>query len=296
MRLRVTTSALAALSSKAVHDWPLECRREKAMTLSNLGTFRQEAGRDNAEEPLRSAVALATELASGKQATPKDRRYLAVTRNNLGDALHARGRYEEAGKVCQEAVAGLESLLAENPSAVQDRHFLGYVYEQQGMLFAKMNQTAAAKLAMEKAVARQREAVKLSDGKLPAYRVALASHLTELADLSLSLGDYESVMQSAIELAKVTPDSGKGCFEAAKILAHCAGQLQSDKKIAAPRRDELGRKLLGRTVVMLREALDANAKVAERLKDDPVFKELRDRPEFQTMLGGLVDLGRSGKH
>jgi hypothetical protein len=115
-----------------------------------------------------------------------------------------------------------------------------------------------------------------------------------LADLCLTVGEYDAAMQAAVDLAKATPDSGQGCLDAAKILARSASQIQADAKLARARKDELGRKFLGRTVVMLREAIDLNPKLAESIKNDPVFKELRDRPEFQTMLSSLVDLGRNG--
>ncbi len=287
--------ALAALSSNAVHDWPTDCRREKAMTLSNQGVFRQEAGRPNAEEPLRSSVAIAQELASGKNATRKDRQYLAISRNNLGEALRDQGRHDEAREEFHQAIDGLEALVAENPAGAENRFYLGYVYEQQGKLLSKTSQAAEARLAMEKAVASQKQAVKLTDGKFLAYRSALAGHLTGLADVCLTLGDYERVLQSAVELAKATPDSGQGCFDAAKLLALGASRLQSDAKLAPPRRDELGRKFLGRTLVLLREAVDANTKLANLIKNAPVFKELRDRPEFQIMLSNLVDLGHDGR-
>ena len=197
--------ALAALSSKEIHDWPADCRREKAMTLSNQGVFRQDAGRGNAEEPLRSSVVIAQELAFGKHAARKDRQYLAIAHNNLGEAFRDWGRNAEARKEFQEALQGLETLVAENLTAVEDRFYLGYIYEQQGKLLVKMDLTPEAKLAMEKAVACQKEAVKLTDGKSLQYRAALAGHLTGLADLCLTLSDYEGVMQAAVELAKAPP-------------------------------------------------------------------------------------------
>jgi tetratricopeptide (TPR) repeat protein len=284
--------ALAALSSKDVPDWPIDCRREKAMTLSNQGVSRQEAGRADAEEPLRSSVKIAQELASGKTAARKDRQYLAIAHNNLGEALRDWGRNAEARKEFQESVDGLEAIVAENSATVEDRYYLGYIYEQQSKLLTRMDKLTEAKLAMEKAVARQSEAVKLTDGKSLVYRTALTGHLTGLAELCLTLGDYDAAMQAAVNLAKAAPDSGQGCFNAAKILARAASQIQADTKLTSSRKEELGRKFLGRTVVMLREAIDLNTKLAESIKNDPVFKELRDRPEFQTMLSSLVDLGR----
>ena len=140
------------------------------MTLSNQGVFRQDAGRTNAEEPLRSSVAIAQELASGKTPRRRDRQYLAIAHNNLGEALRDWGRNAEARKEFQESLQRLETLVAENPAAVEDRFYLGYIYEQHGKLLVKMDLTAEAKLAMEKAVAHQKEAVKLTDGKSLPHR------------------------------------------------------------------------------------------------------------------------------
>jgi len=288
---RLYQNALAALSSMDVHDWPVECRREKAMTLSNQGLSRQEAGRADAEEPLRSSVKIAQELASAKTAARKDRQYLAIAHNNLGDTLREWGRNAEARKEFQESVADLEALVAENSGAVEDRYYLGYIYEQQGKLLVRMDKLSEAKLAMEKAVVRQKEAVKLTDGKSLVYRSALTDHLSGFADLCLTLGDYDAAMQAAVDLAKAAPDSGQGCLDAARILARAARGIQADAKLASSRKDKLGRKFLGRTVVMLREAIDVNTNLAESIKNDPVFKELRDHPEFQTMLSSLVELG-----
>ena len=291
---RLYQRALAALSSKEIHDWPPDCRREKAMILSNQGVFRNDAGRAKAEEPLRSSVAIAQELAAGKHPARKDRQYLAIAHNNLGEALRDWGRNAEARKEFQDSLQGLETLVAENPATVEDRYYLGYIYEQDGKLLVKMGLSTEAKLAMEKAVARQKEAVKLTDGKSLPHRAALAGHLSGLADICMTLGDYDGVMRAAVELAKAAPDSAQGCLDAAKILAQCATRLQADSKLTPARKDELGRQFLGRTVVLLREAVDANSKLAKQIKNDPVFNDLRERPEFQTMLSSLVERGGSG--
>ena len=225
-----------------------------------------------------ASVAIAQELAAGKHAARKDRQYLAIAHNNLGEALRDWGRNAEARKEFQDSLQSLETLVAENPAAVEDRFYLGYIYEQEGKLLVKMNLAADAKPALEKAVLNQQEAVKLTDGKSLPHRAALAGHLTGLADLCLTLGDYDGVAQAAVKLAKAAPDSGQGCFDAAKILAGCASRIQADSKLTPARQTELGRQILGRTVILLREAIDANTKLADQIKNDPVFKKLARSP------------------
>ena len=178
-------NALAALSSNSIHNWPVDCRREKAMTLSNQGIFRQAVGRNDSEEPLRSSIKIAEELASSKTAARKDRQHLAMARSKLGETLRDSGRNSEANVEFDKSLAGLETLVAHDATALEDRFHLGYIYEQQGKLLLKMNKLSQAKLAIEKAVGREREAVKLTEGKSPAHRAALSGHLKWLADVCL---------------------------------------------------------------------------------------------------------------
>ena len=107
-----------------------------------------------------------------------------------------------------------------------------------------------------------------------------------------ALDDYEAILMSTIDLVKAAPDAGQGSFDAAKILARAASRIQADAKLNPSRKDELARKFLGRTVMMLREAIDANTQLAALIKNDPVFKELREHREFEIMLSSLVDVAR----
>ena len=90
------------------------------------------------------------------------------------------------------------------------------------------------------------------------------------------------------------PDSGRGeaCFDAARLLARLVGLVGADPKLVPADRDRLIRPYLGRSIVLLREAIDTDPKLAGRIKDDPAIKALESRPEFQTMMNSLVNLGR----
>ena len=59
-------------------------------------------------------------------------------------------------------------------------------------------------------------------------------------------------------------------------------------KVSAGRREELTRDCLGRTVVMLRQAADLDAKLAEAVRDDPALKQLLDRPGIRSVFESLV--------
>ena len=286
-------NALAVLEPKEPSGWTLDRRREKARVLSNQGEFRRAARRPGAEASLRESITIAQELASRKPAARNDRQFLAIAQNNLAEALAGQNQMKDAEKLFTESLSGLERLGTEVPTAIDTQSYLGYVAEQQGNLLAKINRPAEAKLALEKAVSHQKQAVNLSGGQLPTYREMLAGHLRLQADVCLVLGAYDDAMYAAVDLPKYTSQQGQGYFDAARILARCVSQAQSDRNLTPDRRDEIARRYLGRTVVMLREAIDANSKLAEPMKTDPLFKGLRERPEFQTMLNNVVDLGKT---
>jgi serine/threonine protein kinase len=283
--------ALAVLETKDHSAWTVERLREKVRLLVNLGDFRSSRSKPGAEQTQRDAVELARELASRQPPARIDRQNLALAQNNLADTLRNAGKLEDARRIFAESVAGLEALAAEVPTAIETQNYLGYVAGQQGELLARMGQPTDARTALEKAVEHQKAAIKLTDGSVPAYREMLVAHLGALAGTDLSLGAYDEAIRTAIELAKAHPTPGQGYLDAAKLLARCATQVQGDTSLAVARRDALGRNCLGRTVVMLREAIDANARLAESIKSDSVFKGLLERPEFQTMLSSLVNLG-----
>ena len=90
------------------------------------------------------------------------------------------------------------------------------------------------------------------------------------------------------------PESGRGeaYFDAARVLARLVGLVGADPKLVPADRERLIRPYLGHSIVLLREAIDSNPKLAGRIKDDPAIKALESRPEFKTMMSSLVDLGR----
>ena len=84
-------------------------------------------------------------------------------------------------------------------------------------------------------------------------------------------------------------ERSRGCLDAARILARVSALAGADAKLKPSEREELGAKYLPRTVVLLREAIDGDPGLGERIKTEKEFSEIRSRPEFTTMLNSLVD-------
>jgi serine/threonine-protein kinase len=263
-----------------------EALRERFTILNNLGEMRQNTGRPGAEEALRNALAIVQKLVARKPVLKTDLVYFAIVQNNLGDVA-AAGRTHEAEQLYAASIEGFTQLANENPKAVDLQTYLGSVYEGQAQLLEKIGQREKARRSIEASVTHEQQAVKLTDGKVPAYRVALRGHFGILARICLELDDYDDSMRAAIEMSKVPSASGQGYLEAARLLGREMAAANKDTQLEPPRREQIGRQCSSRIAVLLRQALDANPKLAEKIKSDDELSPLLARPEVRNLLGNL---------
>ncbi|AMV40783.1 serine/threonine-protein kinase [Planctomyces sp. SH-PL62] len=280
--------ALAALDALAAGPAkpPVEVLRETSIVLSNLGSTRQGAGKGDAEEPIRRAVAISEELARREPPADGDVESLAVARATLADSLQGRGdAAAEAAPLLAKAVEGMKGLVEKSPAAPDRHYYLGYMLARRA---AASTRPEDARPMLEEAVAHDRQAVELTSGRNPAYRELLTQTLGELADADLKLAAYEEARRVALEIPREAVAHAPSCVAAARLLARMASQARADDKLDAPRRDELERKGLSGAVLMLREALDADPKLDADVKADPAFKELLAHAQFQLLLGSLA--------
>ena len=159
---------------------------------------------------------------------------LAVAQNNLAEVLEAAGHGDEAGRLFATAIAGLDRLATENSKAVDTQNYLGYVFEQQAKLMAKTGRPEKAKAAIEAAVTHQRQAVKLTEGKVAAYRIMLAGHIGILGEVCIKLHAYDDAIRAAIDLSKAAPATENGTLDAAKLMAHCLNAANEDYALERP--------------------------------------------------------------
>ena len=215
-----------------------------------------------------------------------------MAQNNLGDLLVDLKRPAEARPILAASIANLEKLVAEAPKAIDYQSHIGVVLELQGKCLDQADEPVLGRAALESAVEHQRQAVRLSKNG-PSYRALLGSHLIGLANINLKLGAYKEAAASVLEVPNAVPAShrAQGCLDAARSLARLISHASLDRKLAADEREQLTRNYLSRAVVLLREVIDTNAKLAGEIKKDPDIKALESRPEFQTIMNNLVDLG-----
>ena len=285
-----------ALAVLEVNDGQLQTAqrlRVQASVLNNLGEMQSEVGRPEAQKSLRAALAIFERLAQRTPASREDRHNVAIAQNNLADNLVKLDRPLEAAPFFAQSVALLEKLVAEAPNEIDLHSHFGIVLEGQGNLLADTGKPAEARTAMETAVAQQRQALRQSKNR-DSIRTLLGGHLSALARIDIKLGAFREAAASAIELPKIVPasDRGQACLDAARILAQVVAQVEANTKLPGTERSQLTRNYLGRTIVLLSEAIDGSTKRRDEIKKDPHIKALESRPEFQTLMSALESAQR----
>ena len=263
--------------------------RDQAEVLLNLGLL----SRPGAEEALHRSIALSTRLADQKPPVVADTHNLAVAQNNLAELLLAQKRLPEAGNLFAQSVDNFEKLVVAAPKTIDYQKNFGYILASRRSFFGQTGKPADAKLALAKAIDHQRQALKLSRNR-PEVRTLLGSHLLDLAQVNLQVGAYKEAAANALELPNVVPTSARdqGCFDAARVLARLVTLVAADTQVSQTDREQLTRSYLGRTIVLLRDAIDTNPKFSERIKADADIKALESRPEFQAIMNTLVNTGK----
>jgi tetratricopeptide (TPR) repeat protein len=281
--------ALALLQTKDGRAETARSLRDQAEVLSNLG----ELARPGAEDAFRRSIAISTALVSRERSAIADIHTLAIAQNNLAELMLNQNRLADAGRLLAQSVANFDKIVAEAPRTIEYQSHFGYVLAQQAIFFQQAGKTADAQSALASAVDHQRQALKLSRNRSD-VRTLLASHLLELAQIDLKVGAYQEAAATALEVSSIVPPSARaqGCFDAARILARLITQAAADGKVAPTDRDQLTRNYLGRTVVLLREAIDTNPKLSGPIQADADIKALESRPDFQTIMNMLVSIGK----
>ena len=181
----------------------------------------------------------------------------------------------------------------EVPKAIDFQSHLGVALAAHGKCLVESGKMADAKTAFQSAVSHQRQAVQLSRNR-DQFRTLLGEHLLDLAQANISLNDYKAAAANALDVPNAVPISerGQGCLDAARILARLVTRADRDQKLPQGDRVQLTRNYLGRTIVLLREVIDTNPKLVDQIKNDADIKSLETRPDFQTIMNTLVNLGQ----
>jgi eukaryotic-like serine/threonine-protein kinase len=283
--------ALALVESHNARAQTAEVLKLKTGAQINLGSLRGDQNRPDAEEPLLRALAFAESLITKKSSSNEGEHYRAIAQLDLGDFYLKQHRFPEAEKLLASSVANFEKLATKAPNSIDFQSNFGVALATQAKSLEAAGKPADARTVLTSAISHQRSAMRLSKNGY-AYRVLVGEHQIELAKVNLKLRAYDEGAQLALEVPRTVPGSkrAQACFDTARTLARLVTLASNDAKLATTERDRLTRTYLGRTVVLLREAIDTSPTLAIQMKSDPDIRQLEARPEFKAVMITLVDL------
>jgi hypothetical protein len=130
------------------------------------------------------------------------------------------------------------------------------------------------------------------------YLQALQAHYEAQAKLLLQLREFDKAAEVAAEFPPLFPDAWQPCLVAARLLARCASAAEADSRLEETRRRERARAHADRAVQRLREAVEKGYQDPAALQNDRDLACLRDRPDYQQLVGDLAkskaEAGRGG--
>ena len=96
----------------------------------------------------------------------------------------------------------------------------------------------------------------------------------------------------AADLPTAVPVSKRpqACVDAARIMARLIDKVGGDATRQKSERARVTHSYCGRLALFLREALDADPKLAEPIKSDADSKDIYSHPEFREIIDSLVHL------
>src|SRR5262249_42045417 len=139
---------------------------------------------------------------------------------------------------------------------------------------------------LDEARPHHQAALKANPGH-PAYRNYYRNNLWVLADCRLGLADHVRLATTAEELSRFGYDPANDTYNAASYLCCCANLAEKDAELEEARRKELTQGYAGRSMALLRQAVDRGFKDAARLRQNPALAPLRAREEFRQLLAEL---------
>jgi tetratricopeptide (TPR) repeat protein len=241
---------------------------------------------DRALDLLRQAVALGYADPARFPARPQYRQHLALCYSEVGIVLNDIHRPEEAEEAYREALAIQKTLAAEFPSVADYQNDLAGTLVNRASLHSQRREFAAAVALLEQARPHHLAALK-ANPKDAAYRQFYRNNLWNLARNYRALADHARLAATADELAQFAVAPANDPFVAACHLGCCVTLADKDAQLPEARRKELAKRYADGALALLRQAVAAGFKDADRLNKNPDLEPLRGRAEFKKLLADL---------
>jgi serine/threonine-protein kinase len=258
-------------------------RRERAITLNNLAQLLEV--RPSATAKPLDLLGLALEdqrqLVADFPEVPDHKIKLALTLLHLGEFLRNTDP-AQAEAPFVEAIAILEKLASDFPQVPEYQAALGRTLTQRALHLIEQDKPDDALKLLDPAIPVLEKARSGNPRDVSYVRFLFDAH-TDRATALAKLGRHAELAVEADVLAKVAPQYPDSHLTAAAFLAQCFNMAGSDTALKET--------YANATLKALQEAIDRKANDPAIL-DQPVFKSLKARPDFQKLRDDWLARGR----
>ncbi|GAA5131764.1 serine/threonine protein kinase [Luteolibacter yonseiensis] len=202
------------------------------MSCHNLGFLLHHQGRhSDAIVVLQRAVEVDRRIVGEYFSLPAPRDALAGALSILGSALISLERDAEAGAALRESADLYSSLRHDQPTNPQTWYVEGLAKEKLAVVERRENQAGAAVVSLRKAVACQREALRILPEN-PNYQLALRSHLGGLATTCVDSGNGRAATEALSECAQEPLPIWQDWINLAVLSARNVPVIDSDSSLS----------------------------------------------------------------
>jgi len=106
------------------------------------------------------------------------------------------------------------------------------------------------------------------------------------------LREHDAAAKAALELPRVVPDQPTEYLRAAAFLAQCVALVTKDERLASADRERRAEEYGGEATAVLRQGVQAGHISDPTVLDQPGFRALIDRPDFQRLRSKLQQTGQ----
>jgi serine/threonine-protein kinase len=278
-----------ALQEKLVsrHRDEVKYQMDFADTCSNIGLVYVSLGKAAEALPFyRRAVARLERLVERNPGGLRLQVELAKAGRFLGIGLRAAGLPAEALAADRKALAAWEKLAAKDRANLRYRSELGATWHGIGQSLKQLGRFEEAREGFEHAVRSGRMAV----DKAPEvfnYRVYLANHYFELADLQRHLGQPPEAAAALRKWQELGLRYPPALYTVARAWARCIPLVGKGKPELTAEEQDQRRQYADQAVAALHDAVARGYKDLGVLQKDTALDPLRSREDFRRLLAGL---------
>jgi tetratricopeptide (TPR) repeat protein len=257
-------------------DEAAEFRSDVALYYNNLGAILAHRGDWSAAcDSYRAAIDRQQQVQRLAPAVPAHRRELAVSWNNLGQALDALDRSADAAAAYNDAQYLVAQLASDYPDDLTYRSLFGAVLNNRAMSLAAEGRSEEAFAAFERAIAEQQIAFDRAP-RVFEFRDNLSKHYYNYGRALRAAGDPQRASELALKRRELWAGDSKHLSQVAVELAQTAVQARELAREDGAKVDSaLADRLEDEVAATIREAAAAGGDLAE-LRGEAVFPLLQN--------------------